>query len=196
MRFAMLLPLLSLVAAVLLVGVPTTLTFLSLEKMSQGNDRSVFTAGNFAADIPRARFLQDALMFGTWPTAHSIAAIDIPGSVAMLLPRPQTLPLDTWRAVVLPFSSLPFWWFAGIGFDAVLRRIQLHWAVCLLGTILMAFFFIMLLGLRFGLSVSERSESDLAWVYWGMSLWTLLFASFPVAWVKRRDNRKLATAVE
>lgn len=180
----MLLPLLSLVAAVVLVACPTTLVFLRLEVIAQHSDHAVFTAGNFRANVPRDRFLTDALMWGTWPTAHTIAAIDIPGSLAMTLPRPQSLPLDTWRAVLFPVSSLPFWWFAGLGCEAALRRRRLHWSVLLLGTILMVCFLAMALGLRFGLSPSERAESDLTWVICGMSLWVALFAAFPTAWIR------------
>ncbi len=181
MRFAMLLPLLSLAAAVVLVAVPISLTFLNLEAFSQHSDKAVISAGNFRTEIPRSEFWRKAVMWGTVKSAHTITAIDMPGIIATIPGQPASLPFGAWRALIMPFSSLPFWWFAGLGFDALLRRIRLHWSIFLLGTLLMAGCLILLLGLRFGLPVSDRT--DLTWAIYGMALWSVLFSTFPSAWL-------------
>jgi hypothetical protein len=191
LRFTTLLPLLSSVAALVLVAAPVTLTYMNLQSLAQHSDKAVIGSGNFYIEIPRNMIPRDALMFGTIRTSHIVGAIDMPGAIAMLAPKPTDIPLDAWRALVLPFSSLPFWWFAGLGFDALLRRLRLYWSTFLLGSLLMVGFLIFALGLRFGLPASDRE--DMAWPIYGMALWTVLFSSFPVAGVRQLTTDKNGT---
>ena len=179
----------SLVFALFLVVIPVTSVFLNLERLSRDSDHAEMSAGNFQASIPKTRFMSTALMWGTTRTAHIIGAIDIPGSIAMIPGHPADMTLDAWRSFILPFSSLPFWWLAGTGLDIATRRFQASWPLLLLGSTLMLAFLTMLIGLRFGLSESERTESEMTWVYWGMLIWSLLFSSFPYAWVQQARQK-------
>jgi hypothetical protein len=185
-RFTVLLPLASLVAAVFLVAVPVTLVYLNLESFSQGSDTAKFSSGHFSAAIPRNQFLANSLMWGTVRTAPFVGAIDIPGSVAMTLGRPDSLTLDAWRSIILPLSSLPFWWFAGLGLDALRKSVALNWSVKLLGTVMMFGFLTLLIALQYGMSEAERAESPMGWVFCGIALWALLMLPFPLAWLRSR----------
>ncbi len=185
-RFTVLLPLASLIAAVVLVAIPVTLVYFNLESFAQHSDTAKFSSGHFSADIPRSQFLADSLMWGTVRSAPFVGAIDIPGSVAMTLGRPDSLTLDAWRSIILPISSLPFWWFAGLGLDALRGTVVFHWWVNLLGTVMMCGFLTLLIALQFGMSEAERAESPMEWVYCGMALWALLMLPFPLAWLRNR----------
>ena len=94
----------------------------------------------------------------------------------------------------MPFFCLPAWFFVGCGIDALLGWRRLHWAALATGTLLCVLFLVLFLGLRFGISTEERGE--VVFPLWGMSLWALLFASIPAAWIRQWRTRDVASAAK
>jgi hypothetical protein len=150
------------------------------------------------ARAPKHPLLSAALLWGTMRNSHLVMAINLPGifvEALISLPtswpdswHPTRLTLESWRAIILPFFCLPFWWFAGTGVDAALARKRLHWVALLIGTIFCSLFVIMFIGLRFGMSETERGEV-VDWVFNGIAFWAITFAVFPFTWILRRRVR-------
>jgi hypothetical protein len=97
--------------------------------------------------------------------------------------HPVNVPLFAFRSFVLPFFSLPAWWFVGSGVDNLLGWRQPRWWTLLIGTLLFAGFLVILIGLRFGTSAEDRLDDS--WIVLGFGFWTLAFASFPAVWARR-----------
>jgi hypothetical protein len=196
--FSVLLPLLELALWVVLIAVPATMVFLNLSQMAHGSPTAHIGSGQFGMQIPREHFLWFAFWSAATRGAHAIAAINIPGIIVeILISLPTSWPhlwhpngwmMDTWRTVTFPFFCLPAWWFAGLGIDSLLGRRRLYGATFLFGTIFFVVFIVATLGLHFGISDAERTESDMNWVFWGLGLWSLLFAVFPCAWLRHRRS--------
>jgi hypothetical protein len=197
--FSVMLPLFELAIWVVLVVVPATLVFLNLNQTAHGSPTAHVGTERFGLEIPRQRVLWFAFWSATNNKAHAIAAINIPGTIPeVLISLPTSWPqswhpagwlIDSWRALIFPFFCLPAWWFVGLGVDSLLGWRRLHWVTLLLGSIFFLLFAVLFLGFRFGMSISERTESDIRWVLWGFGLWALLFAAFPCAWLRQRRSR-------
>lgn len=180
-RFALLLPLLSIASWVCFIAVPATTGDLPLHDSHTHSHYSWLD--HTGEKIPHA-----ALWFN---------GIDMPANFVEL-PIDRVLPAwpDTWypagftvfswRAVTFPFYALPFWWFAGVGLDALFRNRHPRWPVLLLGSVLWIAF--ALLAVASG-STSER-PFDAPGVHLpivvGGFLWAFLFTSFPATWLLRR----------
>jgi hypothetical protein len=93
-----------------------------------------------------------------------------------------------WRAIILPVCCLPFWWFAGIGLDALTTRRRRSWWVLLLGSTLWVFIGVIATGLWFGNSKSDRD--GLGFVGFALGLWSVLLAAFPITWVGQWLTRR------
>lgn len=192
--FSLLLPTLSLALWVLLVAVPTTLSYISLLQSAQHAAVVTIQKGGFVATVPREHLFRFAVISATFRFAHVIEAINLPAfSIDLLISRfssswpatwmPSGMPFESWRAITYPFYCLPFWWFTGLGLDALLKRRRLRWPVLLLGTLLCSFFLFLLLGLRFGLSAEDRAE--MTYPFWGFGLWVVLLGIFPATWLRQ-----------
>jgi len=140
-----------------------------------------------------------AVLIGTHPVRDLITALNIPGvAVELLIDLPLTFPeswhpahldLFEWRALVFPFYCLPFWWFAGLGIDGLLRKRILRWFALMPGTLLAAFFLTGALAGIFGTTAADRGDSKYDAMMCGVLLWTLLFAGFPASWIRNRRFR-------
>ena len=194
----MLLPLIALVLWTVLVPTQTGYVYLRLVQLSHRSAEMELRPGDVTVSVPRSNLLAWSLNGIATREAPFTEAVNIPGTVGdILISLPTTWPetwhpanlsFNAWRIVSWPLFCLPFWWFAGRGFDALLGWRRPRWWTLLIGTLLCAGFLFLLCGLRFGLSASERSGTT--WVYWGLSLWTLLFATFPAAWIRRAFSAK------
>jgi hypothetical protein len=190
--FSVLLPLFALSVWVAVVAVPLTPLYLQLREEAKTAKDSTVNEGDFQYTVPREKYVAFHLneqMKGREPW---MSELDLPGMVGEIvtsLPtswpqswHPEGVELETWRLLTWTFYSLPFWWFAGVGVDAMLGRRRTHWAGLLLGTLLAVWFVVM----TCGMAVVERAESsDGANVAWGAGLWAVLFLPMPVAWVLR-----------
>jgi hypothetical protein len=195
--FSHILPVVDLALLVLLVFVPITTTALHLYQAADGSDQVHLHDGQFDLTIPRDQIVLWAIRIATVRAAHTIKAINLPGTifdVLISLPtswpstwHPQALLLETWDALVYPFYCLPFWWLVGCGLDGIFRKERLHWSLFLIGTLLSVLCLVVALGIRFGQPARERF--DLAWVIWGLAAWTIAFATLPIAWIMQSVRR-------
>jgi len=191
--FSVLLPLLALMVWAVLVPTETAYIYLRLSQLSPRSPRLEFNIDRYRIAIPRNRLLSFALMGVATTQSHLVTAANLPGTageILISLPtswpnswRPHTFSLDSWRCLSWPFFCLPAWWFAGRGIDALLGWHRPRWWTLLIGSLLFAAFAALFFGFRFGMSAEERSGTT--WVLWGCALWALLFATFPVAWIRR-----------
>jgi hypothetical protein len=191
--FSFLLPLVELVIWVVLVLAPTTLIYVGLDKSPHSEVIST-EMGIFTLSSQEVRRI--ALESATMKMSHVITALNTPGVFIEMLTsfpiswpmtfHPAKLPLDVWRSITLPFFCLPAWWFVGRGFDSLLGRQTMRWAVSLSGTLLFIVFIVLFFGLRFGVPASDRTGG--AWILWGMALWALLFSVFPLTWLMQRRS--------
>ena len=119
--------------------------------------------------------------------SFSIQAINLPGSfidftIDKLTDTPSQgwAPRGTyssvWRAIAFPIFCLPFWWFAGLGLDALFGRQWIRWWTCLEGSLLclfsLLFFFVTAVGSR-----SLEPQRMIA-ALCGLAFWTLVFSPF------------------
>jgi hypothetical protein len=200
--FSVLLPLFELALWAAFVAVPATLVFLNLKQLAHGSPTAHLGSGSFIAEIPREHFLWFALASAN-EKSHTITAVNLPGMVPeILLSLATSWPAewhpagwmgDTWRVVAFPFFCVPAWWFVGLGLDSLFGWRRLQGGTFLLGSIFFLLFLTLFFGLFFGISASERAESSMDWVYWGIGLWSLLFSIFPCAWLLQSRRSRVTT---
>jgi len=191
--FSIVLPLLSSALWVALIAIPATLAYVNMRHISRNGSGVTFHSHQYSFTVPRNRFFASSVRSSASLNHKVIEAANLPGfSIELLQSRlssswpmswtPAGMDIFTWRAIIFPFYCLPFWWFVGLGVDALLRRRKLRWPVLLLGTLLCGFFLFLILGLRFGLSAEERD--GLVYPFLGFGLWIVLFGIFPMTWVR------------
>jgi hypothetical protein len=108
--------------------------------------------------------------------------------------HPATISIDAWRSIAFPFYCLPAWRFVGQGFDALRLREKVRLWKTTIATLLSIGFLVLSVGLTITQFAMERDgtvpKSDRIW--WpivGMGLWTVLFAGYPLAWLRQRRTR-------
>jgi hypothetical protein len=189
--FSHILPVIDLALLVVLVFVPITITAMHFYEASHGSDEVHIHSGQFDMSFQRSQIVPWAIRLGTAPAAHTIKAINLPGTIFDILVslptswpsmwHPQALLPETWDALVYPFYCLPFWWLVGCGLDGLLRKERLHWSLLLTGTLLSLTCLVLTVGFRLCMSVSERIDAD--WFIRGFAGWTIAFAVLPIAWI-------------
>jgi hypothetical protein len=203
LSFALLLPALEIAVWLLLVPTQTGLIYWHLRQTNSAKSHSIVVGSGIVytpADSSASHPIFDlALNLVTFPRANLVTAINVPGvfvEALVSLPsawpdtlHPAALSPDSWRAIVMPFYCLPFWWFVGVGLDTVQESRRLSWGWLLLGTVFFLATATLLLGLRFGMSEAERGETK-EWVFSGLSFWAVAFAVFPTAWILQRRRAK------
>jgi hypothetical protein len=206
-----LLPLVSLALWATLIAVPLTLSYVGHRATSKNaSSRPASEELKYLSDGKISQItvtVDDSLIYRATRFSHAIQNINLPAlTVDLLIDRfssswpdswtPFGLYFETWRAIIYPIYCLPFWWFAGLGIDAVRGRRHLRWSVLLLGTLLCGFFLFIACGLIFGLPAEDHR--DMGWVFYRFGLWVTLLATFPTAWVRRgiasRHNRLSQTS--
>ena len=177
--------------------VPTTLLYLSLRQAMGGRDQAVlrkeFQHGAIEGQFRRSELLVFAMNAVGLSREKTLVSLDFPGVIGeVLISLPTTWPatyhpsrlmMDTWRDLTYPILSLPFWWFAGTGWDALFYRRRIRWPFFLLGTLFSVFFIIAYFGLRSVMDSSEREEMVLH--LWAVMFWGLLFLPMPIAWFRQ-----------
>jgi len=183
----------------------TGFNFLRLERTmaSQGSVQvTVPTAGKELG--PGPMLLLASAGRATTFASRSVQALNLPGVATELVVsmaagtwpdswRPSVLGptpdgLFVWRGLTLPIYCLPFWWFAGLGLDALFSRYRLHWSVLLLGTLLCGFFLFLVTGLA--IAWDKRDDRDMAFVFCGFAIWVPLLAAFPSTWIRRLRRQR------
>lgn len=172
--------------------VPATLIYLGLRSHFHPGNQVVI--GNITMSYAGAR--EFAFQGPALNASHFIAALNMPAyfiEFVVSLPiswpsswHPEGMIPDVWRALSFPFFALPAWWFAGRGIDAFLLRQRPARVTTVIAALFSILSVVLLCGLRFGLTASEREGLTLP--LWGFGLWAVLFASFPAAWLRSRKG--------
>jgi hypothetical protein len=124
---------------------------------------------------------------------YLLKAISLPGIITGALISLMTMwlhavrassgSLDAWKTLGSPVYCLPFWWLAGCGLDSWFREKRLDAITIAAGTL--TFLLFVVLSVR---SIFERSGSQMtedSWAIWSMLLWTAVFATVPLGWLRR-----------
>lgn len=98
--------------------------------------------------------------------------------------HPSNYSLFVWRSLAWPVYCLPFWCLIGRALDCLFRKRRLPAALVVLGSLLSLVFLLISLGLLLT-AVIPSDEKDPS-IYVGIGLWTILFATVPIAWRRRR----------
>lgn len=192
--FARSFPTLALLLSYVIIAVPATMAYINLRHISRHGRGVTFHSRRYEFTVPPEHFLRSAVLSSAEITSHSIQALNIPGFIIQVgvdrfLPTwpmgwvPPGMDFTQWRAIILPICCLPFWWFAGIGIDALTTRRRRSWWVLLVGSTFWVFIGVIETGLWFGISKSDRN--GLVFPYVGLGLWFVLLSAFPTTWVKQ-----------
>jgi hypothetical protein len=197
--FALLLPAFELALWLVLVPSQAAAMYWRLRPPQNGSQAIHLSAGSFSAVIAPDRLLSFCMETVAMRESPLISSLNMPGFF-LELPlsirswpytwHPKTWSWFYWRCMTLPFFCLPAWWFAGRGLDGLLRRRRPRWWTLLIGTILCAAFFTLLVGLYFGVPAADRAEGS--WILWGMGFWAFAFSAFPIDWIRLATSRKSA----
>jgi len=199
LQFSLWLPFFSLWSWLIFVATPIGLLYLQLVGSAGLSGRGKI--GDLV--VPRDRFLPMAVHFGCFANASLVKALGVPGmfgelalSLGLSWPdswHPAPLLLDDWRVLAFPFFSLPFWWFAGRGWDGLFRVRRLRWYSLLPGTLFSIMFLVLGVGLFFtNLENPKFEQAEIVWAFWGLGLWSFLLAAYPASWIRNRKFKAVA----
>jgi hypothetical protein len=194
--FSFLLPFLELAIWVMVVLAPSTLVYFQLRRAAERSHDNSVVVGGVRFNLSREQ-LYSLTFFSTHGKA--IEAANLPGifiEVALSLPttwpaswHPHDIEGESWRVLSLPVYCAPFWWFAGLGMDALAHRRRLHVSVFFIGSLLCSVFAFVFFGTLIA-GVGEPADRDMNWLVSGLCLWAILFGAFPAAWYRQRSLAK------
>ncbi|HEY4357911.1 MAG TPA: hypothetical protein VGN16_19320 [Acidobacteriaceae bacterium] len=205
--FSKLFPALALLIAFTSLMVPATLTYINLRNISQHGRGVIYRnrKHEYLVTVERKQFLAFSILSSAQRDAQAVMALNLPGLTLEMAEdgltrswpdtwHPGLITVQQWRALIYPIFGFPFWWLAGIGLDTVLSRRRLRWWWLLLGTLICTC--LMLVTAYGAIGTSPGDRHDIAWMLGGFLLWTVLSATFPVAWILqyRRDRHTRSPA--
>jgi hypothetical protein len=181
---------LAVVLSAAIVLVPATRLYLRWKAALGNGDLLLLTTDKFQMTLPRERMVRSAIEMNALREQDTIALLNAPGQLLAALASqlvvhhargyPDSLGPFLWRALILPVFAIPAWFFAGRGIDGLLLRRRMRLFDLILSVVLVLISLAISIGMRFGLSDSERigDEMSVSWIY-GFAYWSLLF-SFPL----------------
>lgn len=193
--FTVLLPLFSLVMSVCLVVLPATLDYLAEQQNAIRAEQLSIDQDHPTTAPSRIQIIHNVLSLVDDSSADIINGIMLPAN-AIELPIDRALPswpdtwhppgfsVFSWRAITFPIYCLPFWWLAGYGVDALLKRRQPRWPSLLAGTFLCVLFALLAIGGCLAPSPYSTPAVNIPVIIGGV-LWTVLFATFPTTWLRK-----------
>ena len=193
--FRCLLPIVSLATWLILVPSYVGLQYYRVRHLSQGSEQAIDIIDDIAIRVPKDRWLAALVTSLPLNRYHYVTALNLPGLIPdVLLSLPTTAPgkwhpsactLEAWRSFTLPFYCLPFWWLAGLGLDALLRKRRLHRLALWFASVL----FLLLVVILFGYFTSPPlDQADLRWLLPGFGLWAVLFGVVSLNWLRRATS--------
>jgi hypothetical protein len=192
--FTTLLPLFSLAISVCFVALPATFDYLAEQQDAIRAEQLSIDQGHPNAAPSRVQIIRNVLSVADDISAGIINGIMLPANLIELpidrvLPswpdtwHPPDFSVFSWRAITFPLYCLPFWWFAGYGADALLRRRQPRWPTLLAGTVFCALFTLLAIVVCLMPSLNSDPTVNIPLIIGGL-LWTILFATFPATWLR------------
>lgn len=193
LRLALLLPILELLVWVWLVPVQTGIVVHRLRNvagtanvLSGGSGQSRFT-------VPREQIPDLALNFILREQSRTITNINLPGvlfgtlvsliSFHRLGGHPDMFGIDAWRSLTFPFVALPVWWLLGLVLDRLVQGARISWLVLLIHVFLFLSFQVAIVGI---LLCPPSDRSDLAWLFPGLTFWTVTFSIAPLLALRKK----------
>jgi hypothetical protein len=194
--FARTLPILALLLSYVIITVPATMFYAHLRHVSQHGGGVRFHSHRHDFTIQPKDFLRTSILGPVAVTSRPIQALNMPGFLIEWVVDPYLGTAFTqWRPLIFPICCLPFWWFAGIGIDALTTGRRRSWWVLLLGSIFCIFTGVVATGLWFGISKADRN--GLIFPYLGLGLWFILLGAYPITWIKQwRARRRTKTSLQ
>ena len=202
--FARTLPILALLLSYIIIAVTATMAYGHLRHLSQHGRGVRFHSHRYDFVIQPRNFLLTSIFASAEITSHTILALNMPGFIievpsehtsSGLITQLHPMSFNQWRALALPVCCLPFWWFVGVGLDALAGRRRLNWIFLLLGSILWVFIGVIETGLWFGISKADRN--GLMFPYLGLGFWFILLSAYPTAWVRQLlAHRRIKTILQ
>ncbi|MFP5234688.1 MAG: hypothetical protein ACLGSD_02200 [Acidobacteriota bacterium] len=193
--FSVLLPIVTLAFLLALILTPACLTYLHLRQLAHGN-QVVLRGGVFEMRLPLEHLFAFCVRMQCVRLEKLVALLQAPGAfLAPLLGftwsrSPGHLDFISWRTFLSPIGTLPEWFLLGRGLDAIYLRRRIGRVDLAFSLVLSVVFLTLALGLRFGLSASDRAESaDLYWLIDGFAMWAVLIAIPAAAWLNQRRKR-------
>jgi hypothetical protein len=200
-RFSLLLPVLNLIFAGGLVLIPTLLFYFRLKGASHGLPVVTFQFGEFQVAIPSNHFLSFSFQRATSSSERLITVLNAPA--AFLNPifvwighgggfwYPNSVGPAVWRWLSFPILAIPAWMYTGRGIDDFLhyKRVGVPRLISSLSLTTLALFIFGVL--RFGLLPAEHQDLT-EWLMFGFAIWTPLFATPFLAWLRRKRATHLS----
>jgi hypothetical protein len=194
LSFSIRLPLIALLCCYVSLASLTTISYIDLRQISRGGDVRVHTH-EMSAILPRDQFFLASVTGSGALASRTVQAINFPAMISEIFAsvmmrtwpyswRPKTfggLPsgLFIWRGLIFPIYCLPFWWFAGLGIDAFRGR-RCHRLVLAFGTLLVAFF--IFIGIGLAITLEKSDYRDETFVFSGFIIWIALLSLYPITW--------------
>jgi hypothetical protein len=194
------LPILAVLLSAAIVLIPALRIYFRWRTAIGNGDKLMLTTGHFQMMIPREHLLRSAVQMNAMQEQSTIVLLNAPGHLLgafasqLIVHHPNGFPdsLDPflWRVLSLPLFAIPAWFFAGRGIDGLLLHRRMRLFDLVLSAILVLLSFALSVGLRFGLSESERAgDALLVYYIFGFACWGFLFAFPLLAWVRQRVRK-------
>lgn len=171
-------------------------------RAAEGTSAVTIHFGGAQVTLPRQRWFPFAVERVAFRYSEPITAANIPGVVGEILIslpiswpavwHPTGMSVYEWRTFTYPVFCLPAWWFVGRALDGLLGRRRVGFPTLFIGSTLSLVCLVILLGLTFGISTTDRAE--VVWVFPGLAFWTLGFGVVPMAWFRQKRRPAVRNA--
>jgi hypothetical protein len=202
--FAILLPIIVVIVCFLSVAVPAARIDGILRQRAGAATSVRIRFGEFTLVVPKDRFLAYGFERAAYSAQGFVTTVNVPAAfvasaVSLLVAkRPRWAPpgMMPWQWLVLtyPLYSVPAWIFVGWALDTCIHRRQMRAAIAWASTLLSCASGSLAIGLRFGMTESERANPDLLQSYIvGFAIWACLLLIPCIALLRsQRGKRQLA----
>jgi len=211
--FAWIFPFLAPLLCIAVITTMTALNYINLRQTSVHGSGVSFHTHDYAFTVPRDKFLSTSFIAPAHVLSPAIQALNFPGMFGEVIAsvvmrtwpdsyRPAALgplPDDLFilRAASFPFFCIPFWWFAGLGMDALLKTRTLRWPSLLIGTLFWIVYLVIGIGMTCMFFAEKDKERSMIFIPIGFALWTAMMTAFPITWLRnirqRRAKRHITT---
>jgi hypothetical protein len=190
--FAVLLPLLDFVIWAAFAFTPVALQVIQSQDLSIGPKEAVNV--DYTFNVRRDDLYTIPLTEKKVSRSHTIGTIGLPATIVeTVISAPSVFAsswhsadfhLDSLRTFAYPLVCLPVWWFVGRGADGLFGKRRIGLPSKATGTVIMLLFVVIVIGLR-SASHGNDPNGDFNWIFRALGIWILMFAVFPLVWLKQ-----------